>query len=231
MLDFIFPNVCTFCESASKNGIVCDTCLANIEFVKGRAVCQRCGIPFLAESTPDHLCGRCLQDEFYFFNKARSVAFYDGLLRDMLHKFKYQGKLSFGAVLSHILIHNFPDDFDAVDEIVPVPLYIDRLRAREYNQSVILGSYLAKHLRVSFDPFILRRIRDTKPQFEIKGEDERRQNVKGAFSVVSSRKVRKKSILLIDDVFTTGSTINECARVLLGAGASQIQAVTLMRAV
>ncbi|HEX3036703.1 MAG TPA: ComF family protein [Thermodesulfobacteriota bacterium] len=230
MLDFIFPNVCTFCESASKNGIVCDTCLADIEFMKGRAVCRRCGIPFVAESTPDHLCGRCLQEEFYF-DKARSVAFYDGLLRDMLHKFKYQGKLSFGSVLSRILIQNFPDDFDAVDDIVPVPLYINRLRSREYNQSVILGSHLAKHLTVSFNPFVLKRVRDTKPQFEIKSEDERRQNVKGAFSVLDSDKVRKKSILLIDDVFTTGSTIDECARVLLKAGASQVQAVTLMRAV
>jgi ComF family protein len=184
----------------------------------------------LVGSIPDHLCGRCLLGEFYF-ERARSCAFYDGLLRDILHRFKYERKLSLGGILSSILIESFPKDLDIPDLVIPVPLYIDRLRYRGYNQSVILGVNLAKHLRVSFDPFVLKRIRDTKPQFEITGEDEKRKNVKGAFSIENFEKIRGKTILLIDDVLTTGSTINECTRVLLQAGASWVQVVTLMRAV
>jgi ComF family protein len=240
MLDLVFPSVCLFCESVSERKTVCDICLSDIRFIKERVICLKCGVPFgftpehthksSMDSVSGHLCGRCLLDEFYF-HKARSVAFYEGLLRDILHKFKYEGKLNLGDVISDILIENFPNDLDEVDIIIPVPLHISKLRRREYNQSVVLGMNLAKHLKVSFNPFVLKKIRDTRPQVEIKNEDERRKNIKGAFSVVDSEKIRKRSVLLIDDVFTTGSTINECTRTLLGAGALRVQAITLMRAV
>ncbi len=181
-------------------------------------------------SIPEHLCGRCILGEFYF-DRARSIAFYDGLLKDVLHKFKYEGKLSLGRILSRILINNFPNDLDTPDLVIPVPLYIDRLRKREYNQSVVLGENIAKYLRVSFDPFVLRRVKDTRPQFEIRSDVEKRRNVKGAFIVRNIDKIKRKSILLVDDIFTTGSTINECTRVLLEADASCVQVLTLMRAV
>jgi ComF family protein len=179
---------------------------------------------------PEHLCGRCIMDKFYF-ERARSIAFYDGLLKDILHKFKYEGKLGLGRVLSSILIDNLPNDLDTPDIVVPVPLYIGRLRKREYNQSVILGERLAKYLRIPFDPFVLRRVRDTKPQFEIRGDAEKRKNVKGAFVVEKGERIKGESVLLIDDIFTSGSTINECSRVLLKAGASYVQVLTLARAV
>ncbi len=240
MLDFIFPRVCPFCESASKDGRVCNSCLLQIRFIGKNSVCLRCGVPSDFTETSDrsdpmksvssHFCGQCLLGRFYF-DRARSVAFYDGLLRDMLHKFKYQGRLNLGRAISNILIENFPADLDIPDIIIPVPLYIGRLRKREYNQSVILGEGLSRYLRVSFNPFVLKRIRDTRPQFEIKSEDEKRKNVKGAFSLDESGKIKGKSVLIIDDIFTTGSTIDECARVVLDSGASRVQALTLMRAV
>ncbi|OGE21686.1 MAG: hypothetical protein A2V51_05620 [Candidatus Dadabacteria bacterium RBG_19FT_COMBO_40_33] len=179
---------------------------------------------------PEHLCGRCVQDEYYF-ERARSIAFYDGILKEILHKFKYQRKLNLGGVLSNIIIDNFPNDLGMQDLVIPVPLYIDKLRKREYNQSLVLAEKVAKYLRVSFDPYVLRRIRDTKPQFEIKSDIEKRRNVKGAFILREIENIKGKSILLVDDVFTSGSTINECTRVLLEADASRVQVVTLMRAV
>src|SRR5579884_447047 len=235
MLDFIFPRVCPFCESASKDGRVCNSCLSVIRFIKRSSICLRCGVPFDFPETsnqlvPSHFCGECLLGGFYF-ERARSIALYDGLLRDMLHKFKYEGKLNLGGALSTILIENFPDDLNKPDIIIPVPLYIGRLSKREYNQSVILGENLSKYLGVSFNPFALKRIRNTKPQFEIKSRDEKKKNVRGAFSLENSGKIKEKSVLLIDDIFTTGSTIDECARVLLDFGASCVQVVTLMRAI
>jgi ComF family protein len=218
--------------------------------MRGMPVCSRCGVPFDIAESPDtgvytdygqpnvvslyssyrHICGRCLLGRFYF-DKARSVALYDGLLRDMLHRFKYEGRLNLGEALSRILVDNLPNDLDGFDLVLPVPLHIEKLRKREYNQSVILGIGLATRLRIPLDPFTLRKIRETRPQFEIENEDERRRNVKGAFSVVDGRKIKKKSILLIDDVFTTGSTVNECARVLFESGAFRVQVLTLMRVV
>ena len=189
-----------------------------------------CGLPFLSTEVGDHLCGKCLAGEFYF-DRARSVAFYKGVLREGLHKFKYEGGFSFGGVLSQILVHNFPDDLSDPDLVVPVPLYLGRLKSREYNQSVILGKALAKYLGVSFDQFLLKRVRDTKPQFEVGGEKERLSNVRGAFGVVQPDKIGEKKVLLIDDVFTTGATVSECARVLKKSGAKRIEVITLMRAV
>ncbi len=134
------------------------------------------------------------------------LPFIDGLLKDMLHRFKYQGKLGLGRGLSGILVENLPDDLDKSCIVIPVPLYMGRLRKREYNQSVILGENLAKFLRARFNPFVLRRVRDTKPQFEISGEDEKRKNVNGAFSVENYDKIKGETVLLVVDVFTTGST-------------------------
>jgi ComF family protein len=235
MLDFIFPNVCPFCERVSKDRKVCDSCLSGIRFIGKGSICLKCGVPFdFAETSdrlvPDHFCGECLLGGFYF-DKARSVAFYNGLLKETLHRFKYQGKLGLGRALSNILVENLPDDLDRPRIVIPVPLYIARLRKREYNQSVILGENLARFLRVPFNPFVLRRVRDTKPQFEISSEYEKRKNVNGAFSVENHEKIKGESVLLVDDVFTTGSTMDECARVLLDAGAYRVQVVTLMRAV
>jgi ComF family protein len=181
------------------------------------------------DSADGHFCGRCLRGEFSFL-KARSVAYYDGLLRDMLHKFKYNGKLSLGRVLSRLMSENYPNDMEEVELIVTVPLHVSKLRRREFNQSVILASGLTGKLGVPLDPFVLVKLRETRPQFEISDEGERRKNVRGVFSLLCSAAIKRKSLLLVDDIFTTGSTVNECARVLLRGGASRVQVLTLLRA-
>lgn len=162
---------------------------------------------------------------------ARSVAYYEGILRDMLHEFKYRGVLRLSRVLSHILIYNYPVEFDPVDVVIPVPLHLRKLRQREYNQVAVLGQELSKYIGSSFDPFVLRKQYDTRPQFEMKGERERRRNVRGTFVIEDLRRIKGKSVLLLDDVFTTGSTLNECTGVLLKAGAGRVQVLTLMRTV
>lgn len=229
MLDLIFPKICPFCECIADRDIVCDKCLSTIRFIGKQSICDKCGAPFApAESRTMHLCDRCFSGGFSF-HKARSVAYYDGLLKEILHKFKYEGKLHLSGVASRILINNFPEDFDAVDVVVPVPLHISKLRSREYNQSAVMGWILAKHLGAEVELFALRKTRDTAAQFQIKTEEERRRNVEGVFSVAHSGKVKGKSILLVDDVFTTGSTTNECARVLIESGVGSVQVLTLMR--
>jgi len=235
MLNLIFPSICPFCESVADHKLVCDRCLDGIRFIKDRAFCFRCGLPFgYTQYDNDnifvaHLCGRCVRGEYYF-ERARSIAFYDGLLREILHKFKYQGKLHLGRVLSDILVQNYPSDLGPIDIVIPVPLYMSKLRTREYNQTIILASGLANYIKVELEPFILKKIRDTRPQFEITNENDRKKNVRGAFIIENISKVREKSVLLFDDVFTTGSTMNECAMILNQAGASNVHVLTLMRA-
>jgi len=104
------------------------------------------------------------------------------------------------------------------------------LRNREYNQSAVLANGIAKYKRVKCDLFGLKRIRDTVPQIELRNEKERRRNVKGAFSIAPNRSYKNESVLLIDDVFTTGSTSDECTKMLLKSGAYKVQVLTLTRA-
>lgn len=236
LLDFIFTNICHICESAINEANVCKPCLAKIRYIQGRALCSRCGMPFgfynlsFSAEYCGHLCGRCISGG-YLFDMARSVAYYEGILRDMLHEFKYRGVLRLSRVLSHILIYNYPVEFDPVDVVIPVPLHLRKLRQREYNQVAVLGQELSKYIGSSFDPFVLRKQYDTRPQFEMKGEGERRRNVRGTFVIEDLRRIKGKSVLLLDDVFTTGSTLNECTGVLLKAGAGRVQVLTLMRTV
>lgn len=236
ILDLIFPQICPSCTSPSIENLICDACLSSIRLIIGRKICTRCGFPLgLKSATGDfhydeHLCGDCLTGRYYF-DRARSVALYEGWLREILHRFKYDGKVRLGRVLARILAEHYPSELGDVDLILPIPLHIGKLRTREFNQSIVMAKDLAKSIRVPFNAFALKKVRDTKPQYEMGNERERRKNVMGAFVVEDTRRVRRKSILLVDDVFTTGSTLNECARVLLKAGVIKVQALTLMRAV
>ena len=243
MLDLLFPNLCPSCRSQiSEGAALCGTCLNDIDFIENHSVCALCGDPLgyfnsrmsagkagAQEPRDSHLCANCLKGR-YSFDRARSIAFYDGPVREIIHALKYEGKLHLGEVLSDILIKHFPADLGGFDLIVPVPLYISKLRNRLYNQSAILASRLARSAGITADVRGLRKTRDTKPQFEIKDEARRRRNVRGAFGVRDNHPFARKSVLLVDDVFTTGSTSDECAKTLIKSGALRVQVLTLTRA-
>ena len=236
LLDLIFPKICSSCHSPARENLICDVCLSNIRLISGRKICSKCGHPFeLANPIEDirheeHLCGRCLAGTYRFY-RARSVAFYEGWLREILHRFKYRGKLGLGMVLSRILVEYYPTELDDIDLMVTVPLHIGKLRTREFNQSIVMVKGLAERIGVPLNAFALKRVKDTRPQYEMGNETERRRNVRGAFTIGDAEKVKGKSVLLLDDVFTTGSTLNECTRVLLKSGVVKVQVLTLMRAV
>lgn len=237
MLELIFPETCLACGSPiGKKERLCAECLSGITLLSDLDSCAACGIPFgfYKDSGNDggdggHLCGRCITEPFSF-SKSRSIALYDGKLIDIIYEFKYRGKLGHGGFLSGLLADNMPYDPGELDVIVPVPVHIKKLRSREYNQSAVLAINLGKSVGVRHDLLGLRKIRDTRPQFEIEKGDERRRNVKGAFSVADPGAFSGKSVLVVDDVFTTGSTSDECARALLKAGASRVSVLTVARA-
>ncbi len=244
MLDLIFPNVCSRCDRPlGREKSVCGECLSEAKFISEFPSCIRCGTPFgffsdedyeSGEEAPSrvregHLCGRCLRGTFRF-DAARSVLLYDGKIRDMIHEFKYEGRLGLERVFSALMIENFHNVPGSFDLVVPVPMHISKLRQREYNQSAVLAYNLARSAGVKCDLLALKKTRDTRPQFEFRNEDERRRNVRGAFSAASPDRFKNRSVLLIDDVFTTGSTCDECARVILKSGASRVSVFTLSRA-
>ncbi len=162
----------------------------------------------------------------------RSVGVYDKTLLAAIHLFKYRGKTEIGRVLGRMMADFAASAWppEAFDLILPVPLHKKRLRNRGFNQAVILGREIAKRFALPLDFSSLRREVGTDPQVGL-GRKDRRTNVRGAFAVRRPERIRGRKILLVDDVCTTGSTLNECAAVLLRAEAKTVTLLTLARAV
>jgi len=198
-------------------------------------LCLCCGVPFETSVGPDHLCGRCFAHP-PAFRHARSWAYYQSgatlphPLNEAIQHFKYYRSLSTGKVLATLGAMNFPFDGRDYDLIVPVPLHAQRLRWRGFNQSLILSHAIGLAHSIPVDPFLLRRIRSTVPQTQL-SESERRANVRGAFATHSVERLKEKRVLLVDDVYTSGATAEECTKVLRRGGAEIVDVFTLARAV
>jgi ComF family protein len=173
----------------------------------------------------------CLTERRYF-RKARAFGVYEGTLMEAIHRLKYGGKTALSGPLGALAKEAFYQFWEVgtIDLLLPVPLHIKRLRERGFNQAHLINKKWASVEGIPFDGFTLSRSRWTEPQTSL-SRAERRKNVKGAFSLRRPDRVKGKRILLVDDVFTTGATANECARVLLKAGGRWVDVLTLARTV
>ncbi len=215
---------------------ICPVCAGKITFIKS-PLCLLCGVPFENKEGEDHVCGKCLTD-FQTFGKARSLGAYDLTLKATIRCLKYQGKIRLAGPLGKLLRQTLLQywDYDSIDFIIPVPLHAKRFRSRGFNQAYLLireWQFIKKihgidsrKLIVATD--ILIRQKYTLPQTGLK-QKERQGNVRNAFKVINPANLKGKTILLVDDVFTTGATVNECARVLLKGGAENVDVLTLAR--
>lgn len=230
LLDFFFPPLCHICRSFIPDAgelHICPVCREELPLVTS-PLCHICGIPF-AGAGNDHICGRC-QTHPPHFDSARAQLLYEGAARDMLHSFKYQHKTHLRRPLALLTLEGLTDYIvgKAPDIIVPVPLHRSRLRNRGFNQAVLLGDVFSSSLSIPMLLNGLVRTRQTEPQIELSAE-QRRNNVKGAFTSAKPADIKGKRVLLLDDVMTTGSTVDECSRELKKAGASSVLVITAAR--
>jgi ComF family protein len=230
--DLVFPPRCMACGvllDGPGGELFCSSCFSLIRFVTA-PLCPCCGIP-LTGAGADHLCGDCILSRPPYAI-ARAVARYEAVLLDAIHVFKYKGKITTGEVLGKIMAEYAYPDFSIADYslIVPVPLHPKRLRERGFNQAVILAREISKRFSIPLDFLTLRRHVFTEPQVSL-GKDQRTANVRGAFVVKNEKKVEGQKIILVDDVYTTGSTVKECAGALMAHGAAEVAVLTLARAV
>lgn len=229
VVDFLYPPRCPACGVRTARVTFCVTCRERIQPPRS-PLCLACGLPF-AGSGPDHVCTAC-RTHPPRFRQARARAAVDrrepSPLIEALARFKYGRDVTLAPVLSRLLVE--PPPMPIVhDLIVPIPLHRDRLRWRGFNQAVPLAWALSRACGRPVDPFALVRRRPTPPQVGL-GAGDRRRNVRGAFAVRHRERIQGRTVLLVDDVMTTGATAHECARVLQRAGARAVDVVVLARA-
>jgi competence protein ComFC len=219
-IDWLYPPNCGGCGALGERW--CRTCQEQTQKIVGN-VCPSCGYPQIGTE----ICQSCLSTA-PAYNALRSWGFFKGPLREALHNLKYRQDLGLGEIFSLHLIKLVSELNWQIDGICPVPLSRKRAQQRGYNQSSLLAWPISLGLKIPYLPKGVERIRDTRSQVGL-SKPERIQNVLGAFQARSSL-VKCKSILIVDDVTTTGSTIQSCAQALLDAGAKAVYGLTLARA-
>lgn len=230
LTDLFLPPACLGCSaplSSSQSILLCPSCLSALQPITG-PVCTCCGRPYGKAAPGDHHCGACLTGKRYF-STARALFLYEEPVKKIIHNFKYHGQRAGLASFRRFLqrMDRISGLAATAELILPVPLHKERLRERGFNQSLLLArAFYPKDNRI--DPFLLRRPTATLPQTSFNGKA-RRKNLKNAFAVSDPGRVRGKRVLLVDDVFTTGTTVNECARTLKRAGAAEVMVLTLAR--
>ena len=215
---------------------LCPACKTDFSSIEP-PFCIQCGRKFKTASGGNHQCGNCIQTP-PSFRTIRSAGLYSGSLKSAIHAFKYKNKVHLSRSLGQLLFFSFMQYYDirTIDYIIPVPLHASRLKQRGFNQAHLLINQwpticggISMDAAVCIDYKNLTRKRRTLSQTGL-GRKKRKQNVKGAFAVIDKTKIRGKQVLLIDDVYTTGSTSEECARTLMASGAAGVSVLTLARA-
>lgn len=231
ILNIIFPPQCLNCDAlVPTHGTLCNGCWQQLHFIT-EPCCARCGLPFEYEIGEGAECAACIEDA-PIYDRARSVLVFDEVSKALVHKLKFQDDTYLARIFAKWMVKQANVLFTDAEIIVPVPLNRWRLASRRYNQSALLAKHIAKLSDKPYMPEWIIRTRRTQPQTGL-NKSEREENVRGAFVVPEAAEpaLKNASILLVDDVMTTGATIEACAKTLLKGGAKSVNVLTLSRVV
>lgn len=231
--DLVIPNICVHCNSRIRQpeSFLCFECRSRQIFIP-KATCEKCGYYFEFTNKDITLksCPHCC-DEDFVFDKGCAAVPYDKITQELIHNFKYGEMTKISNKLVELLAVwvDKHKPFAKIDVVVPVPLHHVRERERGYNQSALLASALASHFQWPYRSDLIKRTKYTKSQTSLKGE-ERKGNVDKAFSVDKNTGLKDYDILVVDDVFTTGATVNAISKELKSKGAASVYVLTVARA-
>lgn len=230
-LGFVYPEVCALCEeerAVAKDGFVCGSCQRHVQFIRA-PFCNRCGLPFDGDISGTFECSNC-KDVHLHFSSARSAVVAKTVVLEAIHRFKYSRHLWFEPFLAGLLLQEAVPVLreQEPDLIVPVPLFSVKEREREFNQAERLARHLSTATGVPSNHNLLRRVTPTLTQTRLT-KQQRAENIRGAFMMRKGIKLDGEKIILVDDVFTTGATTSECARILRKAGAGDVSVWTVAR--
>jgi ComF family protein len=228
----VLPPCCIHCHTITSNyHSLCSICWNQVYFLSTPRCCC-CGWPLPYEGIEaNSLCGKCLSQP-PLFSQALSIFAYRGTIRSLILKLKQQDTTSLIPCLAQFLLTHGRPLFENTDLLIPVPLHRWRLLKRGFNQASLLSNFVSQHTNIPTYSNILIRSKPTKPQSSLT-KLQRQANLKNAFQIKNSKAqiLKNKSVLLLDDIWTTGTTLQECCRTLLRAGAKEIKVLTLTRVV
>ena len=222
-----FPSACPLCGHTFPNDwtdVFCDSCLTGFKLLPD-AHCSLCSLPFVGTFNSSHLCGRCIKHT-PAYAKVYAVGLYENSLRRAIHQFKFNRKVGLDRPLGKLLEQTVASDL-SIDLVVPVPLHRKRLQQRSYNQALLLAREFAKIRKLPVAKDLLVKVSETESQQGLSAK-ERVKNLQGAFALQGA--VSGMTILLIDDVMTTGATVESCSQMLLAAGAEAVYVAVVGRA-
>ncbi|MET3589317.1 ComF family protein [Bartonella silvatica] len=229
LLTILYPPVCLGCKQAvSACGTICAECWKGLQFIT-KPYCPVMGTPFACDMGDGFLSGEALKNSFPF-SRVRSAIIHKGIAQTLVTRLKYGDHIELASFMANWMVFSGREIIDDCDIIIAIPLHFRRFLKRRYNQSAELARYIAARQKKVFKPGWLVRCRHTRPQVRLSAR-ERKLNVRNAFEVPSKVKkyLKGRSILLIDDVFTTGATVTAAAKALKRAGARQVDVLTFSR--
>lgn len=223
-MDFLFPRRCPFCDKVVRYGeMVCRVCSRNIPYI-GEDHCLKCGKPLLKKD--EEYCRDCVRTK-HLFTKGRSLYVYGGEVRESIGRFKFHGRREYADFYGRDIVRHLGSFINrcGADIIIPVPISKEKMERRGYNQAGLLADRISSFSGIPVESSLVTRIRNTPPMKELT-RTERMKNLKGAFKI-GAIDVKCRNVLIVDDIYTTGSTLDAIAGELKKAGADNIYFVTL----
>ena len=236
-ISLFLPAECKICSKplkSSNRSFICEECWNKVEWLEP-PYCSRCSKPFSpSETSPINsfsICAECKKNSLYF-KKVFVPTLYVGVMKKIIHIFKYERKRGVIRGIKKIMEIYFSQNhfpFSRLHLVVPIPLYRKKLKERGFNQAELLARIIAEYFNIKLSKNNLKKIKPTKSQTKLSAS-ERIKNMKGAFIVKSKEEFCGKNILLVDDIYTTGATVKEAAKILKRVNTKEIYAFTLARA-
>ena len=223
--NILYPPRCLICDGiGTRDQDICEPCERSLPWIK--KACFQCALPLADDASSNLLCGRCLKKR-PFFDDSMSLFSYEKEVVGLTHQLKYHDKLAVARLFGGWLGDEAVKKFDKPDCLLPVPLYKKRLKQRGFNQAIEISRALKKTWSIPIETYLVKRVRETQSQTGLDAK-QRRRNVRGAFEVRA--KIEHKHVMIIDDVVTTGSTVNELARLLKRNGVTKVSVCSIARA-